>query len=130
MVATSHNWLQVVLLLRDRTSTVTTTVHQPVATATEFPVFASWVGLGCSLFLVGETGPSKTTYEQLLVGWFVGAPLIWAAQCATVHIRQVLSSMGHMLLHIVTCVRSGANNAVLVPPTCQLNHVSFVNGQI
>ena len=60
MVATGHNRLQVVLLLRDRTSTATATVHQPVATATEVPVFSGRVRLGCSFFSVGATGPSKT----------------------------------------------------------------------
>lgn len=52
-----------VLVLKDRTSTTTATVCQPVATATEFPVFSGWVGLGCGFFLVGATGPSKTTHQ-------------------------------------------------------------------
>ena len=50
-----------VLVLKDRTTTMTATVHQQVATVTECVVFSSWVVLGCGFFLVGATGPSKVT---------------------------------------------------------------------
>jgi hypothetical protein len=66
LVATGHDRLQVVLVLRDRASTATATVCQPVATATEFPVFSGWVQLGCSFFPVGATGPSKTSLDPCL----------------------------------------------------------------
>ena len=49
-----------VLVLKDRTSTTTATIHQLVATVTGSSVFSDWVGLGCGFFLVGATGPSKT----------------------------------------------------------------------
>jgi hypothetical protein len=66
LVATGCDWLQLVLLLRDKTVTVTATVCQPIATATESLVFSSWVGLGCGLFWLVQLDLQRLWTNTLL----------------------------------------------------------------